>query len=567
MSKILANQNIAAINYSGTAKGSCATNNSVFKTLKDRDIAFVASAGNDGASASVGYPACNLHVISVGALNQNLTLAAVTSLQGKIDFFANGIAPDFTAPATSFSAPLVSGAFALMQSAKSTRTSIKDMKFALAYTAPGCIQHRGDCVPIVTIGSAEAAADCIKFGSCINNNPPGFDDIGYDDGGEYGIIYGDNSTSYEFEIDFNDLSGAASLSFLKSELSLNASTAQSVSVLSSRDVVLNFKAKMTDSAFSGNNGIRVLINNQEVESTGYFRGERELTYVINRNAFDDGVNTIELKPLSTTSTRLWGVTDISAELTPVVNLTIGVTDSATYGYLQTPPRYTGLRSSFTLTSVSNDLAFSVDGWDIDTTDETQIFLNGKSYGFLTKGASSSVFSPTDTFIFRKNDLREGINIIEFSQRFPGSTWAGLENEKWAVKNQRLQLALPDLAPEPVNIVDKSIKSNQPFDVLTTIKNAGDGSADATLVRFYISNDPTITSNDTQISTAALATLNEGRSRAFTKSIQSSLVNAGYYIGVCVDSVASESVINNNCSVGVPLKSDPVMAPIIMLLLD
>ena len=98
MAKVLVTSNVAAVNYSADAVANCNLNNSTFRTLKDRNIAFIASAGNGGASSFIGYPACNSNVISVGAVTANLnSVHPVTSLRGvKLDFLATGTAPDLS---------------------------------------------------------------------------------------------------------------------------------------------------------------------------------------------------------------------------------------------------------------------------------------------------------------------------------------------------------------------------------------------------------------------------------------------------------------------------------------
>jgi len=417
---------------------SCNNNNTIFKDLKNRNIAFVASAGNKGANGAVQYPACNPHTISVGATIGN-QIAPITSLQGNIDFFADGRGFDYLtgnglSAATSYAAPIVAAAFAVMKSRKSNAT-LAEMKHALDVSAFNHIKHRGNFVPVVDKFSAAKAAECLALRTCVYvPPPPGFETVNYSDGGSYGPLYGDDSDGYSFEVDFNNLNVASAASASRTTINdAQVSSKASTTVSSRRDVVLKFTGVMRD---SGSRRFRVKINgiSRASLSNYYSAGEqRTFTLYINRNQLRSGNNTITIEP---TSTRyVWGIKNISTEYTPVVPLTIGTANNNTYGYDRSPRRLTGMRASFDLAKVTNDLALSVTGWDIDRDDETAVYLNGKRTGFLKKGPSSQN-NAGDTIVFRKTDLVEGQNMIEFVQRFPGSGWSGYQDEKWAVKNGR-----------------------------------------------------------------------------------------------------------------------------------
>ena len=85
----------------------------------DSDVICVASAGND-ATASLCYPAADEHVIGVGALGEEWTLAGYSNYGENSDLVAPGSTYTTlaggsygTMRGTSFSAPLISGALAL----------------------------------------------------------------------------------------------------------------------------------------------------------------------------------------------------------------------------------------------------------------------------------------------------------------------------------------------------------------------------------------------------------------------------------------------------------------------
>ena len=86
-----------------------------------------------------------------------------------------------------------------------------------------------------------------------------------------------------------------------------------------------------------------------------------------------------------------------------------------------------------------------------------------------------------------------------------------------------------------------------FILAVTVRNVGDAEASATTLRYYRSNDPTISSSDTPVGTDAMSAL-----AAFGASAESIRLTAPasagtYYYGACVDPVSGESRTGNNCS--------------------
>ena len=101
-----------------------------------------------------------------------------------------------------------------------------------------------------------------------------------------------------------------------------------------------------------------------------------------------------------------------------------------------------------------------------------------------------------------------------------------------------------------------------------MRNQGNAKSNSTTLRYYRSNDKTISKADTFLGTDSVAGLNPGGSS--TQSISLTAPNAYgiYWIGACVDAVAIEDPTSNNCSTGVQISVRPpfVMSPIYHLLL-
>ena len=120
--------------------------------------------------------------------------------------------------------------------------------------------------------------------------------------------------------------------------------------------------------------------------------------------------------------------------------------------------------------------------------------------------------------------------------------------------------------EPADLVvaSLSVSASEPaagagFTLSATVRNAGDGAASATTLRYYQSTDATITTADTAVGTAAVAKLAAAGTRAASIDLTAPAAAGTYYYGACVDAVAEESDPTNNCSTATPNDVTPVPA--------
>ena len=104
---------------------------------------------------------------------------------------------------------------------------------------------------------------------------------------------------------------------------------------------------------------------------------------------------------------------------------------------------------------------------------------------------------------------------------------------------------PDLIVPSVSVRDTTLTAGQAFILNATVQNQGDGQAAATTLRYYRSNDATITSSDTEVGTDAIGTLNASATSAVL--IWLTAPTRTYFYGACVESVSGESKTDNNCS--------------------
>ena len=118
---------------------------------------------------------------------------------------------------------------------------------------------------------------------------------------------------------------------------------------------------------------------------------------------------------------------------------------------------------------------------------------------------------------------------------------------------------PDLRVGSVSASPDSMFIGASFALAATVSNAGDASASATTLRYYLSADTTISSADTEVASAVVAALAGGASSNESDSLTAPSTPGTYYYGVCVDAVSGESETTNNCSsaVSVVVKERPV----------
>ena len=91
-----------------------------------------------------------------------------------------------------------------------------------------------------------------------------------------------------------------------------------------------------------------------------------------------------------------------------------------------------------------------------------------------------------------------------------------------------------------------------FTANATANNLGNGSSNvATTLRYYRSLDAVISTADTQVATDPIPVLGAGGSSPQSAPLTAPAVG-NYWIGACVDAVAGESNVANQCSAGIAI---------------
>ena len=108
-------------------------------------------------------------------------------------------------------------------------------------------------------------------------------------------------------------------------------------------------------------------------------------------------------------------------------------------------------------------------------------------------------------------------------------------------------AHPDLVVEDPAVSDPRPAAGAGFAFSATVRNAGRGSAAATTLRVYRSDDETITPSDEEVGAATVAELAASASGVAQAQVTAPSSPGTHYYGACADPVAGESDPANNCS--------------------
>ena len=112
------------------------------------------------------------------------------------------------------------------------------------------------------------------------------------------------------------------------------------------------------------------------------------------------------------------------------------------------------------------------------------------------------------------------------------------------------------APAPDLVVDApTVDTNAPaaearITLSATVRNQGSGPSAFTTLRYYQSDDSTITTGDTEVGTDSVSSLDASESGDESVSLTAPATTGTYYYGACVDAVSDESDTQNNCSAAV-----------------
>ena len=124
-------------------------------------------------------------------------------------------------------------------------------------------------------------------------------------------------------------------------------------------------------------------------------------------------------------------------------------------------------------------------------------------------------------------------------------------EEAAATDSTSSVGGPDLIVQSPLASAVVLTSGQAFILNVTVHNQGDQQAAATMLRYYRSNNSTISASDTEVGTGSVDALDASATSEESIGLTASVGVERYY-GACVESVSGESNTDNNCSSAVKI---------------
>ncbi|MXY77258.1 MAG: hypothetical protein F4Y40_09295, partial [Acidimicrobiia bacterium] len=119
---------------------------------------------------------------------------------------------------------------------------------------------------------------------------------------------------------------------------------------------------------------------------------------------------------------------------------------------------------------------------------------------------------------------------------------------------------PGLVVDPPTVSDSNPAAGASFTLSATVRNQGNGASGPNTLRYYQSNDSTITTADTAVGTDTLGGLRVSEGDTESILLTAPDVPGMYYYGACVDAAAGEADTTNNCSIAVTVTVVAASAP-------
>ena len=182
-----------------------------------------------------------------------------------------------------------------------------------------------------------------------------------------------------------------------------------------------------------------------------------------------------------------------------------------------------------------------------------------------KSTDNSPLSPLTNKFEYSGTLAAGTYGLRITPRSPDTNWTtgfdsyGIAGEYRFTINATQQNA-PDLIVQPISVSDSTLTPGQNFSISATVKNQGNAASGSTTLTYYRSTDSAINTNDEQLATDSIPTLSANANSPQTATVSAPATPGSYWIGACVNNVANESDLQNNCSAAVQISVSPPPQP-------
>ena len=111
-------------------------------------------------------------------------------------------------------------------------------------------------------------------------------------------------------------------------------------------------------------------------------------------------------------------------------------------------------------------------------------------------------------------------------------------------------AIPDLVADTPTVSESMPELGDSFTLSVTVRNQGNVPSGRTTLRYYRSDDSTITTADTSVSSKSVSSIDASTSSTQSMDLDTPSTLGTYYYGACVVAVLGESNTDNNCSAAV-----------------
>ena len=207
-----------------------------------------------------------------------------------------------------------------------------------------------------------------------------------------------------------------------------------------------------------------------------------------------------------------------------------------------------------------------DGFRMEATYENNGEMNSETPAVSFYLSTNSIISTGDTLLLAPGNYTLGRNTpFEYTQTgltIPIGTAAGdyfvgvIVDSNYTIPETTdrnnyahwpITIPPPDMTVTAPSVSDTTPTTSQTITGYATINNVGGAQSAATTLRYYRSINSTISTADTQVSTDAQGIIDPGASSARSEPFIFSATPGTYWYGACVDTVAGETVTNNQCS--------------------
>jgi hypothetical protein len=110
-----------------------------------------------------------------------------------------------------------------------------------------------------------------------------------------------------------------------------------------------------------------------------------------------------------------------------------------------------------------------------------------------------------------------------------------------------QAAQPDLTIETTEVSPINLTFGEPLSISTIVSNQGDGTSGASRVLFMVSNDSTLSPDDSVLRSSPVSALAPEETSSQSVALFALISEGTHWIGACVVEVAGEVDVTNNCS--------------------